>query len=143
MKEDTIKSLNIEAGGCNKGTPQSTKDVLIHAINDPNTRSIEERTNCTFQCQKGYFDETVGDKIPFKCVPNPDRTDPLGTKNPPYTVSRCVICVLAFSITFIILGAGWVRRYIIINRSSLIFSLNYFLTVFCSANVQGDSAEDP
>ena len=29
----------------------------------------------------------------------------------------------------------WVCRYIIINHSSLICSLHYFLTVFCSANV--------
>ena len=100
MKEVTIKSLNIEAGGCNKGSPQSTKDVLIHAVNDPNTKSIKERTECNFQCQLGYFDKDKGDEIPFKCVPNPDRTDPLGTKKPAPTGCKgaCVICVLGPSL---------------------------------------------
>ena len=100
MKEDTIKSLNIEAGGCNPADKQSTKDVLIHAVDDPNTKSIKERTECNLQCQEGYFDEAIGDKIPFKCVPNPDRTDPRGIKKPAPTGCQgaCVICVLAFSI---------------------------------------------
>ena len=99
MKEVTIKSLNIEAGGCNTADPESTADVQINAIDDPNTKGVE-RTDCTFQCQLGYFNEAVGDKIPFKCVPNPDRTDPLGTKKPAPEGCKgvCVICVMAFSI---------------------------------------------
>ena len=133
MKKDTIKSLNIEAGGCNTADKQSTADVTIHAVNDPNTKDVDERTECNFQCQEGYFDKDKGDEIPFKCVPNPDRTDPLGTKKPAPTGCKgaCVICI----------RARWVCRYIIINHSSLIFSLNYFLTVFCSANVHGDNEE--
>ena len=100
MEEDTIKSLNIEAGDCKKGSEQSTKDVLRHAIDDPNTISIKEEIECNFQCQEGYFDEAIGDKIPFKCVPNATRTEPLGVKKPAPTgcTGACVICVLAFSI---------------------------------------------
>ena len=137
MKQDTIKSLNIEAGGCKPSDKQSTADVQINAIDDPNTKGVQERTECNFQCQKGYFDQDKGDKIPFKCVPNPDRTDPLGTKKPAPTGCRgaCVICVLAFSISLYS-----VRRYIITPH--LFFSLNYFLTVFCSANVHGANEED-
>ena len=103
-----IKSLNIEAGGCNPADKQSTKDVLIHAVDDPNTKSIKERTECHLQCQEGYFDEAIGDKIPFKCVPNPDRTDPRGIKKPAPTGCQgaCVIRVLTFSITLIAFGAG-------------------------------------
>ena len=99
VKEDTIKSLNIEAGLCNTANEQSTADVTIHAVNDPNTQVVE-KTECNFQCQEGYFDEEKGDKkIPFKCVPNPDRTQPLGTKTVPTPCSgACVICVLTFSI---------------------------------------------
>ena len=105
----TIKSLNIEAGNCkaDKENEQSTADVTIHAVSDPNTKGVDERTDCTFQCQLGYFNETVGDKIPFKCVPNPDKTDPLGIKQPAPAGCKgvCVICVLTFSIT-IVFGAG-------------------------------------
>ena len=89
MEEDTIKNLNIEAGDCKKNAlstadtnEQSTKDVRIHAVSDPNTKDVDERTECTFQCQEGYFDKDIGDKIPFKCVPNSDRKSPTGTKKP-------------------------------------------------------------
>ena len=61
MKTKTIKSLNIEAGGCN-ADEQSTADVTIHAVNDPNTKDVDERTECNFQCKEGYFDEKKGDK---------------------------------------------------------------------------------
>ena len=104
MKEDTIKSLNIEAGNCTTDTQsdeQSTADVTIHAVNDPNTQDVDERTFCNFQCQEGYFDKDKGDKkILFECEPNPDRTDPLGNKTVPTGCKGvCVICVLTFSIT--------------------------------------------
>ena len=86
MKEDTIKSLNIEAGDCKtdkENDEQSTADVTIHAVNDPNTKNVVERTKCNFQCQEGYFDEKKGDKkILFECVPNSTRTEPTGIKQP-------------------------------------------------------------
>ena len=119
MKEDTIKSLNIEAGRCKTDTEneQSTATVTIHAGNDPNTR-VEERTECNLQCQEGYFKETIGDKIPFKCVPNPDRTDPLGIKQPAPTGCQgaCVICVVAF---FIALYSGVCGFYFVFFNASL------------------------
>ena len=86
MTTEEIKSLNIEAGGCktDETNAQSTASVTIHSINDPNTKDIDERTECNFQCQEGYFDEVKGDKMPFKCMPNSNRTDPLGlTKRAP------------------------------------------------------------
>ena len=99
MKKSTIESLNIEAGGCNPANKRSTADVTIHAVNDPNTKAVDERTECNFQCQEGYFDKDIGDKKPFKCVPNPDRKKPTGTKTSPTECKgACVICVLAFSI---------------------------------------------
>ena len=88
MEEDTIKSLNIEAGGCNTADKQSTADVTINAVDDPNTKGVVEITECHFQCQEGYFDETIGDKIPFKCMPNSNRTDPLGLTNPAPTACK-------------------------------------------------------
>ena len=100
MTTETIKGLNIEAGNCktDKNDEQSTAEVIIHAVSDPNTQDVE-RTFCNFQCQEGYFDKTIGDKIPFKCVPNHDRTRPTGNITAPTGCSgACVICVLAFSI---------------------------------------------
>ena len=134
MKEDTIKSRNIEAGACTPADEQSTADVQINSVDDPNTKGVKERTECNFRCKKGYFDKDKGDKILFKCVPNPDRTDPLGTKEPEPTGCQgaCVICVLAFSIAL----------YSVYDHSSLIFPLHYFLTVFCSANLHGDNEGD-
>ena len=85
MTTQTIKSLNIEAGNCkaDKENEQSTADVTIHAVNDPNTKDVQERTKCNFQCQEGYFDKDKGDKkILFECVPNPDRTEPTGIQKP-------------------------------------------------------------
>ena len=122
-KEDTIKSLNIEAGNCTTDTQsdeQSTADVLIHAVNDPNTKDVDERTKCNFQCQKGYFDKDKGDKkILFECVPNADRTEPLGKPTAPTGCQgTCVIFVLAFSI---VLYSG--RRYIIIPHLFFHFTL--------------------
>ena len=128
MEEVTIKSLNIEAGGCNTGTPQSTKDVLIHAIDDPNTKGVKERTECNFQCQLGYFEETIGDKIPFICVPNATRTEKLGVKKPAPTgcTGACVICVLAFSIALFKFGPGGC----VIILSSITPHLFFHLTIF-------------
>ena len=97
----TIESLNIEAGGCKTAETdeQSKETVVIHAINDPNTQ-VDERTFCNFQCQLGYFEKTIGDRIPFKCVPNATRTEPLGiTQTAPIGCQgECEIFVLPFSI---------------------------------------------
>ena len=84
-----------------KNDKQSTADVTIHAVNDPNTKDVVETTECNFQCQEGYFDKDKGDqKILFECVPNPNRRDPLGQKESAPTGCKgvCVICVMAFSI---------------------------------------------
>ena len=86
MLTKRIKSLNIEAGLCKTEleNEQSTADVTIHAVNDPNTKDVDERTVCNFQCQEGYFDKYIGDKkILFKCVPDPDRRNPTGVKTAP------------------------------------------------------------
>ena len=71
-------------------------------------------TERNFQCQEGYFNEIIGDKIPFKCVPNPGRTSPTGTKKPAPTGCKgaCVICVLAFSIALYSGSNGWVGRWV-------------------------------
>ena len=81
---EEITKRNIEAGDCktNKTNKQSTANVTIHAIDDPNTK-VNERTNCNFQCQEGYFDKDIGYTILFKCDPNADRTSPTGTRTPP------------------------------------------------------------
>ena len=128
----TIKSLNIEAGLCKtdkQSDEQSTADVLIHSVNDPNTKDVDERTKCNFQCQEGYFDKDKGDKqILFECVPNPDRTDPLGQKKPAPTGCKGarVICVLAFSIT---LYSGPVGASVYYHQSLLTcVTLNLILT---------------
>ena len=100
MATKTIESLNIEAGDCNTENEQSTANVTIHAVNDPNT-DVVERTECNFQCQEGYFDEEKGDKkIHFKCLPDPDRKNPTGVTQPAPTGCQgvCVTCVLAFCI---------------------------------------------
>ena len=83
MTAQKIHELNIEAGGCktDETNAQSIAAVVIHSINDPNTKSINERTECNFQCKEGYFDKDKGDeKILFKCVPDPDRKKPTGQK---------------------------------------------------------------
>ena len=145
MTTETIKSLNIEAGNCktDKNDEQSTAEVIIHAVSDPNTKDVVERTFCNFQCQEGYFDKDKGDKqILFECVPNPDRKDPLGQKKPAPTGCKgaCVICVLAFSIALIVFGPGWLRRLGIL--SSITPRLLFYFTVFCSANVHSGRVED-
>ena len=81
MTTKEINELNIEAGGCNTGNKQSTADVTIYAVSDPNTKDVTEKTECNFQCKEGYFDKDKGDeKILFKCVPDPDRKKPTGQK---------------------------------------------------------------
>ena len=92
-------------------------DVTIHAVNDPNTKDVVETTKCNFQCQAGYFNKIIGDKMPFKCVPNPDRTEPLGKKIAPTGCQgACVICVVAF---FIALYSGVCGFYFVFFNASL------------------------
>ena len=135
MKKDSIESLNIEAGACTPADKQSTADVTIHAVNDPNTKDVDERTECNFQCQKGYFDEAIGDKIPFECEPNPDRTKPTGLQKTAPTPCKgvCVICVLTFSIA---LYSGRMDASVC-NHSSPIF----FTTIFCDRVLQRKHAQ--
>ena len=140
VKEDTIKSLNIEAGGCNTANPQSTKDVQNAAIEDPNN-GVTERMQCNFRCQEGYFDKGNGDEILFKCVPNPNRTDQYGIKQPAPTGCQGACGVLYVLNLFIDI---FVFRPIgCAGIVSLITPLFYVhLTMFCSTNVYDDKDND-
>ena len=109
---------------------QSNGDVTIHAVDDPNTKSITEKTGCNFQCQEGYFDEDKGDKkILFECEAASDRTQSTGTTKtaPTQCQGACLICVLTFSIA---LYSGPVDAVLHYHQSLLTyFSLHFFLTV--------------
>ena len=63
-------------------------------------------------------------------------------QEPPLQIARVRdLCPYLFH-HFDCIRGRWMRRYIIINHSSLIFSLHYFLAVFCSANVHDDNKDD-
>ena len=136
VTKTTIESLNIEAGGCNTANKQSTADVTIHAINDPNTEVVE-RTECNFQCQEGYFNKTIGDEIPFKCTPNPDRTQQSGI-----TQAAPKGCQGAFVMP-------WPSPLHCVRPNGcspltphLFFQPHYFLTLYCSANMYSGNQDD-
>ena len=127
MKEDTIKSLNIEAGLCktDKESEQSTADVTIHAVNDPNTKDVAERTKCNFQCKEGYFDKDKGDKkILFECVPNSDKKKPTGLKKPAPTGCKGAASTMPVNATGEF-GADGVSagRDIVVRISTVVFTI--------------------